>query len=296
MFDTNGQLYFPAGVPFIPNPDHPFWVPEFEGDVICVNGKAWPFKDVEPKRYTFLFLNGSNARTYEMFVAASTGVNLPMYQIGTDGGYLDKPALINRLVIMPGERATVVVDFKGLPVGATAIVRNIAKTPYPNGATVNGRTTGRVMQFRVVPQKAADTSYDPATLAPLRAPMVRLVNPAAVTPAPGVVIHKKRQMTLNEVMGMPVTVNGIAYPGGPLEVLVNNTKYTGETTPQRPDFTQVTEKGVTRYYSELPNEGETEIWEFINLTADAFPGVRCKVLDIGQGRAAFNRSDDNRRR
>ena len=43
MFDTNGQLYFPAGVPFIPNPDHPFWVPEFLGDVICVNGKAWPF-------------------------------------------------------------------------------------------------------------------------------------------------------------------------------------------------------------------------------------------------------------
>ena len=55
MFDTNGQLYFPAGVPFIPNPDHPFWVPEFLGDVICVNGKAWPFMNVEPKRYTFLF-------------------------------------------------------------------------------------------------------------------------------------------------------------------------------------------------------------------------------------------------
>ena len=51
MFDTNGQLYFPAGVPFIPNPDHPFWVPEFLGDVICVNGKAWPFMNVEPKRY-----------------------------------------------------------------------------------------------------------------------------------------------------------------------------------------------------------------------------------------------------
>ena len=68
MFDTNGQLYFPAGIPFISNPEHPFWVPEFVGDTIVVNGKTWPFLNVEPKRYTFLFLNGSNARAYEMFL------------------------------------------------------------------------------------------------------------------------------------------------------------------------------------------------------------------------------------
>jgi len=275
MFDTNGQLYFPAGVPFVPNPDHPFWVPEFLGDVICVNGKAWPFMDVKPKRYTFLFINGSNARAYEMFVPASTGVNLLMYQIGTDGGYLDKPALINRLVLMPGERALVIIDFKGLPAGATAMIRNIAKAPYPNGATVSGRTTGRVLQFRVLPQTAADTSYDPATLAPLRTPMVRLSDPVAGTVAPGVVVHKKRQMTLNEVMGMPVVVGGIAYPGGPLEVLVNNTKYMGDSPRNDPDgyqdFAELNVNGVTTYYSELPQEGETELWEIINLTADAHP-------------------------
>jgi len=272
MFDTNGQLYFPAGVPFIPNPHHPFWVPEFAGDVICVNGKAWPFMNVEPRRYTFLFLNGSNARAYEIFISASTGVNLPMYQIGTDGGYLDRPALLNRLVILPGERAMVIVDFAGLPPGATALVRNVAKHPYPNGATVNGRTTGRVMQFRVVPPTAPDTTYNPTTLAPLRTPMVRLANPATGSVAPGVVVHKRRQLTLNKVMGMPVTVNGIAYPGGPLEVLVNNTKYMGiDKKVVRPDFTPITINGITTYYSELPVEGETELWEIINLTADAHP-------------------------
>jgi FtsP/CotA-like multicopper oxidase with cupredoxin domain len=300
MFDTNGQLYFPAGVPFIPNPDHPYWVPEFLGDVICVNGKVWPFKTVEPKRYRFLFINGSNARTYEMFIAASTGGNLPMYQIGTDGGYLDQPALINRLVMMPGERATVIVDFGGLPVGATAIIRNVAKSPYPQGAAVNGRTTGRILQFRVAALTAPDMSYDPATMAPLRAPgkkVVRLADPATGKPAPGVVIHKKRQLTLNEVMGMPTNVGGIAYPGGPLEVLVNNTKYMGiDKGIARPDFTPITIGGITTFYSELPVEGETEVWEIINLTADAHPMhthltqvqiLNRQAFDVGKYLAAY---------
>ena len=42
MFDTNGQLFFPAGIPFIPNPEHPFWVPEFFGDTIASTGRSGP--------------------------------------------------------------------------------------------------------------------------------------------------------------------------------------------------------------------------------------------------------------
>ena len=38
------------------------------GDTIVINGKVWPFLNVEPRRYRFLFLNGSNARAYEMFL------------------------------------------------------------------------------------------------------------------------------------------------------------------------------------------------------------------------------------
>ena len=78
MFDTNGQLYFPAGLPFIPNPEHPFWVPEFVGDTIVVNGKVWPFLNVEAKRYRFLIVNGSNARPYELFlINQATGADGP---------------------------------------------------------------------------------------------------------------------------------------------------------------------------------------------------------------------------
>lgn len=314
MFDTNGQLFFPAdsagGLLWTLNPEHPYWVPEFVGDTIVVNGKVWPSKNVEPKRYTFLFLNGSNARTYEMFLVDPVSKNFgpPMWVIGTDGGYLDTPAKIdplaaanNKLAIMSGERYTVIIDFagyqagvigpNGLPYSGRWVIKNTGKTPYPAGKPPQGSTTGIIMQFVVGTLTAPDTSFNPATLgATLRpSPMVRLVNPATGTLATGVTVNKNRQLTLNEVMGMPINaidpVTGVltAYPGGPLEILVNNTKWEGKritgvdtATNQYimqpiPGFTGITTGGMTTYYSELPAEGETEVWEIVNLTADAHP-------------------------
>jgi hypothetical protein len=123
-----------------------------------------------------------------------------------------------------------------------------------------------------------DTSYDPATSAPLGTNIIRLSG-ATVT----------RQLTLNEIMGMPVTavdpVTNVStvYPGGPLEILVNNTKWEGKqivgeaidpetgmlkyTYEPRADFT-LDQQGVN-YLSEIPVEGTTETWEIVNLTADA---------------------------
>ncbi len=188
MFDTNGQLFFPAdsagGVLWAPNPEHPYWVPEFVGDTIVVNGKSWPFMTVEPKRYTFLFINGSNARTYGMSLVDQVSKNPgpPLWVIGTDGGYLDTPVKIdpvaagnNRLVMMPGERYWVIVDFAGYQAGVIGpngaaysgnwLLTNNAKTPYPAGAAPQGTTVGRIMEFRVAgaPPAPGDTSYNPAT-------------------------------------------------------------------------------------------------------------------------------------
>ncbi|OGR33304.1 MAG: copper oxidase [Desulfuromonadales bacterium GWD2_61_12] len=301
-FDTDGQLYYPAGIPFILNPEHPFWTPEFVGDTIVVNGKTWPYLNVEAKRYRFIFLNGSNARTFEMFLTNPvTKINGPtLWQIGTDGGYLDAPVaidpnglLLKRLILMPGERADVIIDFSGQAPGTKLLLRNIAKTPFPNGATPQGSTLGRIMEFRVTAATTPDTSYNPAQGGALRAPMIRLANPATGTLAAGVTVQKTRLLTLNEVMGMPMLVNGFAYPGGPLEILVNNTKWDGTA---RPDFTPVNAGGHTSYYSETPKEGETEIWEIANLTADAHPIhlhlVQFQLLnrqpfDVGKYTAAY---------
>jgi spore coat protein A len=110
QFDTNGQLYFPDsdnpanlnGPPGNPN-KHPFWIPEFFGDVITVNGKSWPALEVQPRRYRFRFLNGSNARFYTMQMFDQRGLDMhvngppgpAIWQIGSDGGLFDAPVKLD---------------------------------------------------------------------------------------------------------------------------------------------------------------------------------------------------------
>jgi FtsP/CotA-like multicopper oxidase with cupredoxin domain len=235
MFDTKGQLYFP-NLPTNPM-IHPFWTPEFVGDIITVNGKTWPYLSVAPRKYRFRILNGSNARTYELNLQTSGGKSPKIYQIGTDGGFLDVPVTIDPLVLAPGERVDVIIDFTA-SAGKTITIKNNGRTPYSNGAPPNGSTTGRIMQFVVNGTLVgADNSQIPASLR--TSPLVKLTNFAGVT---NVVPDKTRQLTLNEIMGM----------GGPLEILVNNSKYVAATT-------------------ETPTEGKSEVWKIINLTADAHP-------------------------
>lgn len=270
MFDNTGQWLFPdIGV----NPTvHPFWVPEFFGDAIVVNGKTWPYLVVEPRRYRLRFVNGSNARFYNL--------NLPgvqFWQIGTDGGLLDTPVKVNRLLIAPGERMDVIVDFASVAkkTGVNKVIMtNNANAPFPVGIAPALQTVGQIMQFRVNPLTAAtppDTSFNPAVKGvTLRGGLnqgpaiVRLVNPATGTLAAGVTPSVKRSLTLNEWLDTNTLM--------PLEMLLNNTKYNGKrpngTVPT--GFTQPDPR-VDTWYSEIVQEGTTEVWEIINLTVDAHP-------------------------
>jgi len=219
-------------------------------------------------------LNGSNARFYEL--SFGNGANRPVItQIGTDGGFLDAPVpIVGKLILAPGERADVIIDFTAFA-GQSFILDNTAKTPYPGGGPVNGKTTGRIMKFIVNGTMVApggglgiDKSVIPTNLRPSQLNgLVKLTDFAAL-PTALEPVAKTRQLTLNEVMG----------PGGPLEVLVNNTKWSGESVDAtgthqiRLDFEAVPNgDGTTTYYSETMDEGTTEIWQIINLTADAHP-------------------------
>lgn len=232
-FDENGQLVFPSdGV----NPTvHPFWIPEFFGDTIVVNGKTWPRFDVEPRRYRLRMANGSNARFYKL----SFDNGLPFWQIGTDAGLLDKPVKVSELTLAPGERADVIVDFSSV-VGSEFILRNTGKAPYPNGDPVDAETTGQIMKFIVgTSVTVADQTFNPAKLP---TPSLRPNNPIVRLPKVESDRARTRTMTLNEVQGA----------GGPLKVLVDGKEFNAPIT-------------------ETPKEGATEIWEIINLTADTHP-------------------------
>jgi spore coat protein A, manganese oxidase len=83
---------------------------------MVVNGKTWPYREVEPRRYRFRALNGCNARFLELRLAdASSHQPGPAFwQISTDGGLLDRPVVLNdprvphaRGLVLPPPRAPI---------------------------------------------------------------------------------------------------------------------------------------------------------------------------------------------
>ncbi len=238
-FDDNGQLFFDhTGL----NPEHPIWMPEFFGNTIVVNGKTWPYLQVEPRRYRFRVVNGSNARFFRMkLVTDGAGTPGPaLWQIGTDGGLLDHPVEVSdggdplsvTLTMAPGERADLVVDFSGFE-NTQLILANDGNTPFPDGDPVDANTSV-VMQFRVGSSVSggSDPTLALTSATPLRTAPIERLAPLPVS----------RTLTLNEIMG----------PGGPLEMFVNNTMWMHHAT-------------------ETPLIGDTEVWEIVNLTGDTHP-------------------------
>jgi len=196
-FHADGSLAFPTeGV----NPGvHPYWAPEFFGDVIVVNGKSWPRLEVEPRRYRFRLLDGSNARFYDLRLRTTGDHPMdgpPLVQIGTDGGYLPAPVELAHLLMGPGERADVLVDFSALSPGTTLLLQNAAASPYPGGTPADPEGTAQILRITVKDAPAVVPAPLPDTLAAM---------PALVPDRP------PRHLALFEVQG----------EGGPLMVTLN---------------------------------------------------------------------------
>jgi spore coat protein A len=167
-FGPDGSLLYPPA----PQGTHPVWMQEFFGETVCVNGKATPFLEVEPRKYRFRLVNGSNARFYHLTLvpADKTGEPTakpadapPFVQIGTDGGLLPAPLLLHYLIVSPGERFDLVIDFSEHK-GASLALINDAPAPYARGGEVVPRD---VMLFKITkPLAGPDNSSVPETLMP----------------------------------------------------------------------------------------------------------------------------------
>jgi spore coat protein A, manganese oxidase len=243
-FDTNSQLYFAPQQAAL---GHPFWSVVFEGDVATVNGAAFPYLNVEPRRYRFHLLNGSNHRGYR-FVFGSA----PVYLVGSDDNYFDKPVPVplnsdgtsQGVRVSPGERADVIVDFSDFA-GQNITLQNMAgfvAVPLPE-----------IMQFRVASApKRPDTSCDPDKpiknigVCGRKYPLVRLTDGNGNV-LPGVKVDKIRQMVFYDYV-----VNG---DPPDIKEFVNNTEWNGLESPSIAyDF-------PTDGVSELPRVGSVEMWE-----------------------------------
>ena len=150
-FNSDGSLFYPDtraffdGIvsPYIGTPDvppeeefSPIWNPEFFGNTIMVNGNTWPFQTVEQRRYRLRFLNGCQSRFLILDFNDIPGVEV--WQIGNEGGFLAAPVNLtasngNRLLMALAERADLIVDFTGVPVG-NHVLHNIGPDePFGGG-------------------------------------------------------------------------------------------------------------------------------------------------------------------
>jgi spore coat protein A len=151
-FRGDGSLEYPAQ-----------WTDHFHGDTILVNGKVWPYLNVRQGKYRFRALNGSTSRTYTL---ALSHAGMQFFQIGTEGGLLPAPVPLSTVTLGPGERADLVVDFEGIPVGTEILLTNSAPIMFP-GSPGEG-VIPNVMKF-IVTSQGGDTDPLPASLRPVPA-------------------------------------------------------------------------------------------------------------------------------
>lgn len=187
QFNADGTFRYPVSA--IPGVT---WIGEYFGDTMLVNGKVWPYLEVEPRLYRLRVLNGCNSRILDLNIPGA-----PMWQIGAEGGLFDTPVPVKELVLAPAERADVLVDFGPLA-GKTLVVTN-SKPPKP--VVTPAPNLPQVMQIRV----AAGRRIKPAI------PSTLTGGTQASLGAP----DQSRFITLNEIgVDTPdweLTLNGIGF-------------------------------------------------------------------------------------
>ena len=193
IFDLDSQLNYPVD----PDSKSP-WVPEVFGDAILVNGKIYPYLEVEPRKYRFRVLNGANSRIFHLALSGerTSAGQKPggpdFQQIGTDQGLLSAAIPLQMVSIAPAERVDLIVDFSS-HAGANVLLKN---------------DNLNVMQFRVAQTASRDTTVIPQTLRPI----AKIPESAAV---------KTRMLTLIEIQDLVQR---------PVRMLLNNAHWSMPVT------------------------------------------------------------------
>jgi FtsP/CotA-like multicopper oxidase with cupredoxin domain len=122
------------------------WNPEggwFDRTNLLANGKVQPYFPVAARKYRFRLLNAATHRHFKLDIGGET-----MIQIAGDGGLLPAPVHRTDLMLTPGERAEVVIDFSKHKPGEQVVLWD---------------AIGAVVRFDVV-ERAPDDSRVPDRL------------------------------------------------------------------------------------------------------------------------------------
>ena len=159
------------------------------GDVMLVNGTPEAWLSVDRGLYRFRLLNGSNARIYKVALSDGRAFHL----IGTDGGLLPAPVSVTSVMLAPGQRLEILVDFSSYSVGATLLLKSLS---FPGGGGMMGSTQGLEMDLLrfYVDGAATGNATLPIALVPF-------------TPFNSALAQRTRVFTL-AMAGMVHTING----------------------------------------------------------------------------------------
>lgn len=162
--------------------------PEFFGNTITVNGKIWPFMNVDKSLYRFRIVNASSSRFFRIALAKwkngkiDTTGNVKFIknfiQVGTEGGFFPDgkfPGVGNdssALTLAPAERADVLINFSEFDAGTSLVLLNYAANDtygddYLEATNDDGTfsdLTNYIMQFRINQNTDASATISEATL------------------------------------------------------------------------------------------------------------------------------------
>jgi spore coat protein A len=297
---------------------------------MLMNGHVYPFLEVPPKRVRFRFLNPNQARFVNMVLlmddgsadsitmdvdsfgngipAASVNPGPPMVMIGTEGGFLRNPVVIQQpdstsafykpitlcpfidletvnpdgpfnLLLGPAERADLIVDFNGLAAGTKIIMYSDTPAPFPGGDQRN--------------TYFPNNPNNPVSPQPGYGPNTRQLMQFRVVAGTGDSKkfddwYKVLQTELPKAFDKsqpPFFVNGPTVSGGminlpagvPVRYLTLNETFDewGRLIQMIGTNTQLRPGTFGRFYpdppTEVPSRGDTEVWQIANLTGDTHP-------------------------
>lgn len=133
----------------------------YMGESVLVNGEVSPYTNVESRYYRLRILNGSNARVYNL--GLSNNANFII--IGNDAGLIATPTTVQSVMMGPGERLDVLINFGGMAVGSSVYLENKL---FSGAGAAQGVQDFPIMKF-VVSQQVSDSFVVPLTLSSITA-------------------------------------------------------------------------------------------------------------------------------
>ena len=86
------------------------WHEGKQGDLVLANGAVQPVLRARAGTVRLRLINASNARYFRLALAPGE----PLHLIATDGHYLEAPVAVPEVLLVPGERADVLVQVGGV--------------------------------------------------------------------------------------------------------------------------------------------------------------------------------------